>query len=129
MTASRWVNKLLAVLMVLSAGCSKEDRREASETFRAARLGQQRQRTGTPTPNNSTPGQGVGTITGKVVFNGTHAAGKVTIGKDQEVCGDSKLDPLLVVGKQGELKNAVIQIADLKQTVTGQRSGVGPNQV
>ncbi len=52
------------------------------------------------------------------MFKGTHASGKVTIGKDKEVCGDSKLDPVLVVGSQGEVKNAVIQIADLKQAVS-----------
>ena len=52
-------------------------------------------------------------ITGKVIFKGTHAAGKVAMGKDKEVCGDSKLDPALVIGAQGEVKNAVIQIVDL----------------
>ena len=35
-------------------------------------------------PKNSTPGQGVGTITGKVVFKGTHASGKMAIGKDKK---------------------------------------------
>ena len=53
-------------------------------------------------------------ITGKVIFKGTHAAGKVAMGKDKEVCGDSKLDPALAISAQGEVKNAVIQIVDLK---------------
>lgn len=63
-------------------------------------------------------------ITGKVVFKGTHALGKVTIGKDKEVCGDFKLDPVLVVGSQGEVKNAVIQIADLKHAVSVPKEAV-----
>ncbi|MGZ9243586.1 MAG: carboxypeptidase regulatory-like domain-containing protein, partial [Candidatus Binatia bacterium] len=73
---------------------------------------------------NSNPGAGVGTITGKVVFKGTHVRGKVAMGKDKEVCGDSKLDPVLVVGSQGEVKNAVIQIADLKQAVSVPKEAV-----
>jgi len=118
MTTSGGVIKLLAVLMVLSAGCSKEESRVPSNpSDPPAGAAASPSASATATPNNSTPGHGVGTITGKVVFKGTHAPGKVTIGKDKEVCGDSKLDPVLVVGSQGEVKNAVIQIADLKQTV------------
>ena len=125
MTTSRWVKKLLAVLMVLSAGCSKEESRapvKPSEPPSGAAASPSA--SATSTPNNSTPGHGVGTITGKVVFKGTHASGKVTIGKDKEVCGDSKLDPVLVVGSQGEVKNAVIQIADLKQAVSVHKEAV-----
>jgi plastocyanin len=119
MTTSRWVKKLLAVLMILSAGCSKEESRApAQPSGPPGGAATSPGASATPTPNNSTPGHGVGMITGKVVFKGTHAPGKVTIGKDKEVCGDSKLDPVLVVGSQGEVKNAVIQIADLKQTVS-----------
>ncbi|MGZ9157220.1 MAG: hypothetical protein ACXW6J_28385 [Candidatus Binatia bacterium] len=115
MTASRWFNNLLTVLVVLSAGCSKEESRAPAQPSEPPAVAAAPSTPATPTPNNSTPGQGVGTITGKVVFKGTVASGKVTIGKDKEVCGDSKLDPVLVVGSQGEVKNAVIQIADLKR--------------
>ncbi len=125
MTTSRWFKKLLAVLMVLSAGCSKEESRApAKPSEPPAGAAASPSASATSTPNNSTPGHGVGTITGKVVFKGTHASGKVTIGKDKEVCGDSKLDPVLVVGSQGEVKNAVIQIADLKQAVSMPKEAV-----
>ena len=118
MTASRWFKKLLPVLMLLSASCSKEERREPVNSSEPPAVAAAPSTPATPPPNNSTPRQGVGTITGKVVFKGTHASGKVAIGKDKEVCGDSKLDPVLVIGSQGEVKNAVIQIADMKQAVS-----------
>ncbi len=125
MTTSRWLNKLLAVLMVLSAGCSREESRvPAKSSEPPAGAAASPSASATSTPNNSTPGHGVGTITGKVVFKGTHGPGKVTIGKDKEVCGEYKLDPVLVVGSQGEVKNAVIQIADLKQTVSAPKEAV-----
>jgi plastocyanin len=125
MTTSRWVKKLLAVLMVLSAGCSREESRAPAKPAEPpAGAAASPSASATPTPNNSTPGHGVGTITGKVVFKGTHAPGKVTIGKDKEVCGDFKLDPVLVVGSRGEVKNAVIQIADLKQAVSVPKEAV-----
>jgi plastocyanin len=118
MTTSRWGKKLLAVFVILSAGCSKEESRAPAQPSEPP-IGAPASPNASamPTPNNSTPGRGVGTITGKVVFKGAHASGKVSVGKDKEVCGDSKLDPVLVVGSQGEVKNAVIQIADLKQAV------------
>jgi plastocyanin len=124
MSASRWFKKLLPVLLVLSAGCSKEESHAPAKPSEPPPAAAAPSAPATPTPNNSTPGQGVGTITGKVVFKGTHASGKVTIGKDKEVCGDSKLDPVLVVGSQGEVKNAVIQIADLKQAVSMPKEAV-----
>ncbi len=115
MTAPGLFKSLFFALLVLSAGCSKEESRAPAQPSEPPAVAAAPSTPATPTPNNSTPGQGVGTITGKVVFKGTHASGKVTIGKDKEVCGDSKLDPVLVVGSQGEVKNAVIQIADLKR--------------
>ena len=99
---------LLAALPLLG-NCSKEPKSEPAKASEAAPP-----TIATPEPGRSSPGEGVGTITGKVVFTGTYAAGKTAISKDREVCGDTKLDPSLVVGKQGELKNAVIQIGDLK---------------
>ncbi len=112
MTAPGLFKSLFFALLVLLAGCSKEESRapaKPSEPPPAAAP------VPAPTAKNSSPGDGVGTITGKVVFKGTHVPGKVAIGKDKEVCGDSKLDPALAIGSQGEVKNAVIQIADLKQ--------------
>ena len=100
---------LLAALPLLG-NCSKEPKNVPAKASEDAPPS-----VATPEPSKSSPGEGVGTITGKVVFTGTYAAGKTAISKDREVCGDTKLDSSLVVGKQGELKNAVIQIGDLKQ--------------
>ena len=116
MSASRSFKRLVFVLLVMAAGCSKDETRapaKSSEPTPATAPAP-----GAPTAsarNNSSPGQGVGMITGKVIFKGTHAVGKVPMGKDKEVCGDSKFDPTLAIGSQGEVKNAVIQIVDLKR--------------
>jgi plastocyanin len=77
-----------------------------------------------PPPSQSSPGQGIGTITGKVVFKGTATPSKVTIGKDKEACGDSTIDPSLMVGSGGEVKNAVVSIAELKQGKTAPKDAV-----
>jgi len=115
MRFTRWLKYLVLVPVILAAGCSKDETRapvKSSEPVPASAPAAP----ATSAPNNSTPGQGVGAITGKVIFKGTHAAGKVAMSKDKEVCGDSKLDPALLIGSQGEVKNAVIQIADLKRS-------------
>ncbi len=109
MMASRWFTNLLAILLISTAGCSKEENRAPAKPVEPAPTAS------APVANSSSPGAGVGTITGKAVFKGIYTPGKVAIGKDKEVCGDAKLDPMLVVGSQGEVKNAVIQIADLKR--------------
>jgi len=123
MMASRWIINLLAVLLLAAVGCSKEENRspvKAPEPPAATAPA--------PAPStaekSSSPGQGVGTVTGKVIFKSTHTPSKVAIGKDKEICGDSKVDPVLVVGSQGEVKNAVIQFADLKQAVTVPKEAV-----
>lgn len=107
MMVSRRFTGLLATLLILAGGCSKDESRAPAKPVDA------------PAPvapeSSSSPGQGVGAITGKVIFKGSYTAGKVAISKDKEVCGDAKLDPGLVTGAQGEIKNAVIQIADLKR--------------
>lgn len=111
MMASRWFGNLLAILLVSTFGCSKDESRAPAKPVEAPAVA-----VPAPPESRSSPGQGIGTITGKVVFKGFYAAGKVAISKDKEVCGDAKLDPGLVVGSQGEIKNAVIQIADLKRS-------------
>ena len=110
MTAIGW-QKIIFVFVLLSLGCSKEENRApASNTPVAAAPTAQ-----LPT-SISSPGQGVGMITGRVVFKGGYTPGKVTISKDKQACGDSKLDPAMVIGSEGEVKNAVIQIAGLRQS-------------
>jgi plastocyanin len=63
-------------------------------------------------------------IAGKVIFKGSQRPGKLSVGKDREVCGDSKLDPSLLVGGDGSLKNAVVQIAGLREGVTPSKDAV-----
>jgi len=91
------------------AGCSKEDDRTAAPKESTA------VKTETPAAAPSAAVQGSGTIAGKAVFKGTYTPGKLSIGKDREVCGDSKQDPTLLVGADNGLQNAVIQITDLRQ--------------
>jgi plastocyanin len=62
--------------------------------------------------------QGKGTITGKVVFKGKHAAAKLSVSKDKEVCGNTKADPAVTIASDGGLKNAVVQIAGLREGKT-----------
>jgi plastocyanin len=59
-----------------------------------------------------------GTINGRVVFKGKHVPAKLAVGKDQDVCGKSVADSSLIVGAQGQVKNAVVQIADIRQGKT-----------
>jgi len=110
MRSTRLNAVILLLTLPLLGSCSKEPKSEPAKASQAAPPS-----VPTPEPARSSPGEGVGTITGKVVFTGSYAAGKTGISKDREVCGDNKVDQSLVIGKQGELKNAVIQIGDLKQ--------------
>lgn len=59
--------------------------------------------------------RGKGTIAGRVIFTGDYTPGKLSVGKDREVCGDAKQDPSLLVATDGGLQNAVIQITGLRQ--------------
>jgi plastocyanin len=119
MTAIRWLKNLLPILLILAVGCSKDEgSAPAKSSERLPPIAP------APAPGNSSPGQGVGMITGKVIFKGTHVPGKVAIGKDKEVCGDSKLDPALAISAQGEIKNAVIQIVDVKRAPSAEKPAV-----
>jgi plastocyanin len=91
---------------LLLAGCSKEQEKPAVETSSA-----KSEPAAPPAQSDST--QGKGTISGKIILKGSYKPGILTVGKDKEVCGASKTDPALLVGAQGEVKNAVIQIAGI----------------
>ena len=95
------------LLFVVIAGCSKDQERptppQESATTKAA------------PPTGTATARGNGTIAGKVVFKGTHAPKKLSVGKDKEVCGDAKQDPALLVAGDGGVRNTVIQIAGLSQ--------------
>lgn len=108
MIAIKFITVILLASLPLLGSCSKEPKSEPAKPSKPPPAP-------TPAPSKTSPGEGAGTITGRVVFTGTYAAGKTVISKDREACGDTKLDPSLVVAKEGQLKNAVIQISDLKQ--------------
>lgn len=55
-----------------------------------------------------------GSISGKVEFAGTPPKQAVIkIDKDKEVCGDTKTDPMLLVGKDGGIGHAVVFIEEI----------------
>ncbi len=95
--------------LLFAVGCSKEAEQQAAQNKEPA---VEKSKTAPVTSSGS------GTISGKVVFKGAHSVGKLAVGKDKEVCGDSKQDSSVVVGGDGGLKNAVVQIAGLHQGKT-----------
>jgi hypothetical protein len=56
---------------------------------------------------------GGGSITGKVVFNGTPGTRKVIPTKDIEVCGGPYEETLVQVGPDKSVQNAVVYLADI----------------
>src|SRR5258706_3978098 len=108
------LSKLIASVCVcwaLLSGCSKGRESQSVKSESPAPVAS----TPDAVLSESAPGHGAGNITGKVRFSGAYTPAKVSVGKDQDVCGDAKVDATLIVGAQGELKNAVIQIIDVKQ--------------
>jgi plastocyanin len=110
------VRNLLAVgllgTLTIMIGCSKEKESTPAVTKDAA---QAKSESSAPSTAAQPAAQGKGTIAGKVVFKGKYSPGKLPVGKDREVCGDAKPDPALIVGNDGGIKNAVVQIAGLKE--------------
>ena len=105
--------KIIAAITILLLGtvtsCSRDEERATPAKGAAS--------SAAPS-GGAAPSQGKGTIAGKVVFKGSHAPGKLSVGKDKEVCGDAKQDPTLLVGADGGVRNAVVQIAGLSQGKT-----------
>lgn len=99
-----WIFILIAPLFV---GCSKKDEPPAPVEKPSSVVSESgpKDQEGAPSA-----GQGRGTVSGKIIYKGSASVPKLSVGKDQEVCGTSKLDPTLVIGSQGEVKNAVVQI-------------------
>lgn len=69
----------------------------------------------TPAGYQSGPVKEGGTITGRVVFKRQSNPSRLSVTKDREVCGTDKRDPSLIVGGQGEVRDAVVQISDIRQ--------------
>jgi hypothetical protein len=59
------------------------------------------------------PVGGGGTIAGKVVFNGAVPTRKIIPNKDVEVCGGIREEPLIEVGPDKAVQNAVVYLADV----------------
>jgi plastocyanin len=101
--------------VLLAVGCSNEPEQKSPPAKEPA-----------PAQSALAPsaGTGKGTIAGKVVFKGSQRPGKLSVGKDREVCGEGKPDPSLLVGNDGGLKNAVVQIAGLREGVAPSKAAV-----
>jgi plastocyanin len=109
MRIEEWMLTITIPLLV-ATGCGKDEGQKAP-----APTPPKAETASAPQASPTTLAQGSGTIAGKVVFKGNHAPGKLPVGKDKEVCGDAKQDPALLVGGDGGVQNAVIQIAGLRQ--------------
>ena len=59
------------------------------------------------------PVSGGGSIEGKIVFNGAVPVKKIIPTKDVEVCGDPREDPLIEVGPDKAVQNAVVYLVDV----------------
>ena len=55
-----------------------------------------------------------GAIKGKVVFKGTVPLKTVLPTKDKDTCGGPRKDPLVVVGSNGEVKDVVVSLKEVK---------------
>jgi plastocyanin len=113
MEGSKSLATICAAWLLLTTSCSKEAEQKAPQTKELP------QESSVTTPATST-----GTVTGKVRFAGRASAAKLTVSKDKEVCGDWKQDPSVLVGSEGGLKNAVVQIAGLGRAKTPSQESV-----
>src|SRR5258707_4893329 len=59
------------------------------------------------------PVTGGGTIEGKVVFNGAVPTQKIIPNKDVEVCGGPREEPLIEVGPDKGVQNAVVYLVEV----------------
>ena len=114
MSRAKLFTAFLTAGLAFAASCSKEPEQKP--------LPQKELAAKTETPPAAA--SGTGTIVGKVVFKGDHKPEKLAVGKDKDVCGTDKQDPSLLIGKDGGVKNAVVQIAGLKQGKTPEKEAV-----
>lgn len=105
----------LTALMLLAAACGG-----GSEAEPAATATSRPNPTATPTSEPAVGGYqettvaSGGTIAGVVRFEGTAPqAETVTMNKDTEICGTSKINEELLVSASGGIKNAVVSITDI----------------
>ena len=56
-----------------------------------------------------------GTITGKVVFQGTAPTKKIIPDKDPSVCGGMRDDPLVVVGPDKGVEEAIVYVKNVEK--------------
>ena len=105
-----WATVMLALVPFLN-GCSKEQEKSAPATENAAAKPES-----PPSPASApAAAKGTGAIAGRIVYKGTYKPDTLPVGRDKEVCGNSKTDPTLVVGAGSGVKNAVVQIDGLRE--------------
>lgn len=122
MSPHRILLPLLMAALPITMSCSKERESAPAPSNETA----QTKSAPAPVPAGAQPAasQGNGTIAGKVVFKGKHTPAKLPVGKDKDVCGDSKVDASLVVAGDGGVKDAVVQIAGLREGRTAPKEAV-----
>ena len=69
---------------------------------------------------------GSGTIEGKVTFNGAVPTRKIIPNKDVEVCGGIREEPLIEVGPDKAVQNAVVYLADVAKGKAWPAAGKPP---
>jgi len=72
------------------------------------------------------PVAGGGSITGKVVFRGAVQTRKIIPTKDVEVCGDVREEPLIEVGSDQGVKNAVVYLVQVAKGKAWPAAGKAP---
>lgn len=72
---------------------------------------------------------GGGTIDGKVVFNGAVPTQKIIPNKDVEVCGGPREEPLIEVGPDKGVQNAVVYLVDVAKGKAWPADGKTPELV
>jgi plastocyanin len=108
--------ELSAVLLLCSAlawGCGRE--RQPAPVVEAERSVET---AAAPKADTAAALEGVGTISGKVIYKGALQPVSVPITRDQEVCGKEKMDPSMVISSQGGVQNAVVYIKDIRNGQT-----------
>jgi plastocyanin len=100
---------ILASLSLFTWGCGeKKEERPAPAPAPSVQAEPAADKTGQPAAT-----EGMGTISGKVVFKGKWTPAQLPVAKDGEVCGKSKQDPSLLVSNAGEVMNAVVYLPEV----------------
>ena len=93
-------------------GCSREPEKPAE---RPPALGETSQPASEQSPGDQrAAAASSGAVFGKVIFKGKPQPQTISVSRDQEVCGQSKPDPTMILSPQGEVQNAVVYIKSVQ---------------